>query len=321
MRPSERSGGLMFSLAYFTNRRDPKIEWMFRSLRREIEGKFAPAQIIVIDYHADDEGRREWLQKIVEKEYGGRSQIVHSTPKPCAWQGKYRKTKENHFAASNARNTAFALCSEEYIACVDDLSVFATGWYDQVRHAAIHGYIALGAYKKVKNLSVAEDGSYTFEEFPPGTDSRWGRGANGIVKADGSWMYGCSFALPIQAAIDVNGFNEKCDGTGMEDVEFGIRLHRKGYKFFYNRNMLTYESEEHHHDPGNEKFTRQSIMTTTGVMSDWVIYNNVTKTSMIRADGNHFDLRELRENCLNGVAFPDSKVEMDWRTGKPLREL
>lgn len=311
----------MFSLAYFTNRREPKIEWMFRSLKREVEGKFAPQQIIIVDFHAEEEGRRERFKEIASKEYGERSVIIHIPPKPCAVQGKYRKTKENHFAASNARNTAFAACGSDYLACVDDLSCLAVGWYDQVRHAAHHRYIALGAYKKVRNLDVKEDGSYAFDEFPPGTDSRWGMGANGIVKAHGNLMYGCSFALPIQAAIDVNGFNEKCDMTGFEDVEFGIRLERKGYRFFYNRNMLSYESDELHHTPGNEHFVRQSIMTTTGEMSDWAIYNRVTKTSMIRADGNHFDLSDLRQNFLNGNGFPMSIVENDWRTGKPLSEL
>lgn len=308
------------TIAYFTNRKNPKIEWFGKTLSRECrETGFSPSELIVIDYHAEDDGRRESVKKDLGE---GLSSIplYHICPKPCVWQGKHRKTKENYFAASNARNTAFARCSSEFIACVDDLSALERGWLNQVRHAMEHHYVVLGAYKKVIDLEVGSEAVTSYQYFAPGVDSRWNRGADGIVPADGSWLYGCSFALPIQAALDVNGFNEMCDATGMEDVEFGIRVGRKGYKFFYNRNMLTFESEELHHASGNEHFKRESILTTTGEMSDWAIYNRVTKTSIIRAD-NEFDLTELRQKILRGEDFPVPQTEIDWRTGKKLCQL
>lgn len=314
----------MITIAYFTSRTDPKIEWFFRSLKRELKGDFQNIEVIVVDYYmnVDPNGtRKSWMEKLLEAEGVTGLSVRHVPPKPSAWQGPHRFAKGEHFAASNARNTAFALCRGDYIACVDDLSVLMAGWFTQLRHSIEHKYLVLGAYKKVNNLSVDADGNPNYDPHPPGVDSRWNSGSDsGIVRAGGSWMFGCSFGLPLEYALKVNGFDELCDGTGMEDCEFGMRIERTGCKLFYNRNMLTLESDELHHIAGNQKFIREAIMTKQGVMSDWAILYGVRDTSKTWTLGNDFNLRDVREKVLRGEPFPKPTKDFDWRTGKPLSE-
>lgn len=310
----------MITLAYFTNRREPHFEWFCNTLSRELKANpGVEVDMLVIDYHAEDPDRREAFQHVFST-LTGRSSIRVVEPKPCAVQGRYRKTSANYFAASNARNTAFALCRTNYIACVDDLSALNPGWLGQVLHAEQHKYVVLGAYKKVLELRVGNDGWISYTPFPPGVDSRWAQGSdNGIVRAGGSWMFGCSFGLPITAAEKVNGFDELCDMVGMEDVEFGIRLERAGCELYYNRNMLTYESEEMHSAPGNEKFIRESVPHKSGVNSDWYIYNTVVKTHKTWTEGNDFTLSDMRKSVFAGNPFPMPTKTIDWRTGQPFK--
>ena len=221
----------MLTIAYFTCRRDPRTEWFFSSLKREAVN-VDEIDIIVVDYHADDDGRREDFKYKFHQFFGEQpdDKLRHVCPKPCIWQGKHRLTKNNYFAASNARNTAFALCRGDFIACVDDISALDIGWLPNVMHAKHHKYVALGAYKKVLKMSVNDHGGISYDEYPPGVDSRFSRGTDrGIMQVTGDWLFGCSFALPIEAALTVNGFDEICDGQGAEDYDFGIRLERAGY--------------------------------------------------------------------------------------------
>lgn len=320
---------MSLTLAYFTSRRNPHLEWFAASLRREIarEG-FRPRHILIVDFHADEQGRREETEAALGPIVWDLAPMVEIiAPKPCVWQGPHRLTTNQYFAASNARNTAFARCREDFIACVDDLSVFAPGWLNQVRHAMEHKYVALGAYKKVLNLRVDKEGGIGFDPYVPGVDSRWNSGADGIVMAAGSWFFGCSFAMPLEAALTVNGFDEICDGQGAEDYDFGMRVERAGYKLFYNRNMLTYESEEGHSTPGNQHFIRLSKpMPYDGqynIGSDHVLLRRVMReTDRVTTISNHYNLRELRNSALAGQPWPIMQnPQHDWRDGTPLSQM
>lgn len=302
------------------------IELFLRSLKREIKGVYSDLHVLVIDFYATTQERKDWLIRKIGEEEMGQLSVKHVPPKPCVWQGEHKLTKNEYFAASNARNTAFALCPDDFIACVDDLSVLMPGWLDQVRHAYEKRYIVLGAYKKVLNLKCDKRGDVTFDPFPPGVDSRWGSGSDGgIVRAGGSWMFGCSFALPIEWALKVNGSEPLCDGQGAEDTEFGIRLQRAGAKFFYNRNMLTLESEEGHTVPGNQKFIRDKkpmIYNGQTMDSDWVMYHKVTTENRYWTINNRENLSELRDHMLKGGSFPvHAEPTHDWRDGQPLSEM
>jgi len=223
------------TICYFTNRPDPKIRWFFDSLHRETGGDYTGIKVVVVDFFASE---RQWVIGIP---------ITHVAPKPTVWQGPHRLTKQDYFAASNARNTAICHAPDGWIAFVDDLSVLLPGWLNAVREAMREGYIVLGAYKKMKKLVVENGSVVSYEDFPGGVDSRWNLGRdNRPVTAAGSWLFGCSLAAPVSALVAIGGFPEICDGLGMEDCTAGMMLQNCDYTFKYDRRMLTYESEEDH---------------------------------------------------------------------------
>src|ERR1043165_3971320 len=95
------------TITYVTGRKDPKIDWFFDSLDRQIEGSGVTINevIVVSRYYLDYESLF----------------LTQVKPKPNVWQGEHRLTKEDWWAMSNARNTALCLCKADYIAYVDDL--------------------------------------------------------------------------------------------------------------------------------------------------------------------------------------------------------
>src|SRR4030095_12589600 len=181
---------MSLTIAYSTARRDPKLQWFLRSLHRETRGDYTDIRIVIIDFYALDR------DKPVER---FNNDFHWLPPKPNPWQGPHRLTKENWFAAANARNTALCLALDGYIAYVDDLSVLLPGWLLQVRAAMSAGYITCGAYKKVKNLEVDKKGNVVnYTELAAGIDNRLAH-ASTLTDCAGNWLYGCSCAIPVDA--------------------------------------------------------------------------------------------------------------------------
>jgi hypothetical protein len=309
------------TICYITARREPHIDWFFQSLERETRNtKGAPDyDVVVVDYYA-----REPLRK-AELGASARIPFKHTPPKPTVWQGPHRLTTKDYFAPSNARNTAICWSDSEWVAFVDDLSVLMPGWLNSVCEAMAGGYIALGSYKKVKNLKVTgPDATATYEEFDGGIDSRIKHcakhnQAGPLVPAAGSWMFGCSFAIRVEDFLSVNGSDENCDSVGGEDYNLGIRLQNSGKKFFYDLRMLTLESEEGHWtanpfvrwDKGTSPNDKSHALLKMCQQSTWA--------------PNYFGpggLRALRSAVLAGAPFPITQIpEHDWFDGQPLREM
>lgn len=310
------------TIAYFTSRKSPMIEWFFSSLNRETGGDYEGISIVVVD---------RWYGERPENIYDlwpyndGFGSLRHVSPKPCVWQGQHRLTKEDWFAASNARNTAICLAEDGWLAFVDDLSVLTPGWMNAVREAmaGCDKTITCGAYQKVGSLGVARDGTITsYEDRVAGMDNRWKYGStSGPVKCEGNWMFGCSLVAPVEAFLSINGFPEAlCDGMGFEDVIAGIMLEKKGYSFQYDCRMLTMEDDDLH--------SQLPIMKR----EDYGISPNDKSHAVLSiaqgGDGwhpNYFGeegIRGLRQRILAGEPFPIVKIpEHEWFTKTPLSEL
>lgn len=301
------------TIAFLTNRVEPQIRWFFDSLHRELDSDYSETKIVVVDFHADDPGRRDAFSKLTHWP------ITHVTPKPTVWQGKHRLTKIDYFAAANARNTAICLAPDGWIAFVDDLSVLMPGWLGGVRRGMAGNYGVLGSYKKVKDLVVDNGEVKSFTPNPSGVDSRWSLGSDtAAVHMNAADLYGCSFALPIEWLLNVNGFDENCDSLGSEDSILGARLQNMKYPFKYDLRMLTYESEEGHAGTVFKRFDK-------GVSP-----NDKSHAILAQARGstwapNYFGeggIRALRQRILAGEPFPVSQVpQHDWYDSQPLSEL
>ncbi len=325
------------SFGYFTNRLQPRFQWFADALCKQIGNDIKDVEVVLIDYWAlphssyayDPEVRIQSMKDIV----ADRFKFIHYSPSPCAMQGYFRQTKRDLFCASNARNTFLMVASHPYLVGVDDLSVPVDGWIDQVRHAADHKYVVCGAYKKVKGLFVTDGTITSYSEFPEGIDSRWRQGnTSGIVPIGGGQFYGSSFGVPLDMALKVNGFDLYCDMQAAEDYDFGIRLERAGAKIFFNRNMLTLESEEGHHLdqplPRNKKFVPYDRLPeslkafyTAGLDSDHVMLQSVLRERRITTLSRH-DLRKQRAKYEATRLFdlPEPN-QVDWRDGQPLSEM
>lgn len=316
----------MFTICYLTNRRNPRFDWFADSLllqlnRYEELYKGALPQVVVIDsqlWHPPFEQRMAMVHKLRQHLH-----VTHLPPKPCIWQGPHRLTQRDYFAAANARNTAACVANYNYLVFVDDLSVLTGNWLNEAGHAATHNYVVCGAYKKVRNLQVENGEVKHCDEFEHGIDSRWGIGSNeGMRPIGGGQMFGCSFGVPLEDYLNVNGQDEICDAIGGEDYNFGIRLEKAGRKIWYNRNMLTLESEEAHHE--EHPFIRIDKKTPDnpdGHDSSNVILNRTLKGGMW-TQGNHFMLRQTRETVKSLQGFPTPKAPTThWPDGQPLSEM
>lgn len=291
------------TVAYITNRKEPRHSWFRDSLLPQISALEIDVEIRAI------------------------SPFFDTPPKPCVWSGPHRLTSRDYFSAANARNTAAALCETDWIAFVDDLSVLGPEWLTAVRDAMAGDYIVIGTYEKVRKLVFENGKAVSFESFPAGRDTRLDvigqmfPGKTNPYPCDGAWMYGCSVAMPLEALLTINGFPEiLCDSLGGEDYMTGIALQNAGYRCKIDLRMLTLESEEDH------AIETPAIRWDPGISPNdksHMALDIATKSKRFENDfGEGFSLRELRDCVLKTGEFPIRLTpDREWFTGKPLKEL
>lgn len=319
------------TICYITGRLEPRFEWFADSLHRETRGDYAGINVLVVDYWADGNGGEEGPDPQERRAYfENRSHhpLRVVPPKPTVWQGKHRLTRQNYFAAANARNTGVCYAADGWIAYADDLAALAPGWLAEVRRAEREGYIALGAYRKVVGVEVCDGkivrpSDLQEPENEQGVDSRWSLG-EGLepVAVSGAVMYGCSVAMPVEALLVCNGWDERADarGLGSEDYLTGMLLERCGYAFRYCRRMLTIEEDHATATP----FVRE-IAALPGRPDASHVILGLVRDSDVREAPNYFPeggIREVRRRVLSGGEFPSAKIpEHDWYSGTRLEEL
>lgn len=299
----------MLTIAYMTCRNNPRFEWFVDGLRRQTISH--PFKLLVVDFFAAERDLAE---------YARASGITASSvePKPTVWQGAHRKTKENFFAASNARNTAICLADPGYLVFADDLSVPTPKWLERVKAAETGGYVVCGSYEKALEM-VVEDGILIHKkDHPPGHDAR--RVAQPTFgQCHPSWFYGCSCGAPLEAFLEINGYPEIADGMGYEDAVTGEAIARNGHKLFFDPEMLTIESEEAHHegkpfrrdDPGVSPHDKSHALLS--------ICKGATRFENYFGDGG---IRMVRAEARAGLGFPPATIpEHEWFTGKRLEDL
>lgn len=304
---------MKLSVAYMTSRKAPMIEWFFDSLHNETCGDYSGIQVVVVDFHAEAPGRRQDIEEMARTSY------VHVPPKPTFWQGRHRLTAVDYFAAANARNTAICHSEGDWIAFVDDLSVLLPGWLARVQEAMKLHYVVGGAYRKVEGL-VVTDGKVVFcRETDKGLDSRWNIGSDTtVVPLYGGSLFGY-MAAPLQAVLDANGYDERCDcvGMGAEDYTMGLMLGHAGHQIRYDRRMLAYESEERHHTGDVMVRVIEKIEGRKDASHEHL--EKITK-DVTRAP-NPFNLAEMRIMALNRWPLPLPQGDpINWYSQRPINE-
>lgn len=228
------------SIIYISNRMDARFEWFYSSLKRQSEeNKTVPIEIIYVD-SCKRERDAMFCDGLKKK------CVQHIAPLPSAVQGPHRLTHIDWWSASAARNTGFIHAKFDYIVFADDLSVLMPGWLDAVIQAATENYVVLGTYEK-RNDVVVEDGLLiSSTAIEGGMDSRIPQVSKVRTRVRGNWLFGCSFGMPTEFALEVNGFDEICNCIGAEDTQFGDRLLRVCPSMYFDTRMKTVESGELH---------------------------------------------------------------------------
>lgn len=318
----------MITIAYSTCRKDPKFQWFVDALYRQMqENRLTEHDIIFVDSYADSSERIEELKNIVKDRFSYR----HVPPKPTVWQGKYRKTNKNLFAAANHRNTAFVYALGSHIVFCDDCSVPRPGWLSHHLEAASRKEICAGIQTKVWDIEVVDGNVVNYDHDHVSVDSRV-KGTIEYCKNNGDpyknerqkalgkgWLFSNNFSIPMEFALKVNGFDEHYDGQyGCEDCDFSVRLCNAGYTIFLNPQCEIFESEEAH---GGEKFVEniEAKCIEGRHANDWYVNSQVG--SRYLTVGNRFKLEDLRK-MLHGDGLPHSfEIENDWRDGQSLGAL
>ena len=303
------------TLAYVTFRPNPKLEWWLDSLNKQADELHAwplIKRIVIVSPH-----------KITAAPV---CSYVITRPCPGVWQGPHRLTKADYFDVANARNTAIALAPTSHIVFSDDLSVLMPGWLQQVVDALnseeLSRKIVCGAYRKVNKLNVVDGKVASFEDHPPGVDHRTllVRGSE-PQPCRGQWAFGCSLMAPIEALLSVNGYDQDTASLSYEDVVLGQMLENRGHEFVFAPRMMTYESEELHHDPSNPRYLRWDPGVSPNDMSHRML--QMLKDGRNWAPNYYpWPLREMRQRILAGEPFPIvQNPQHHWFTGHRLQEL
>ena len=322
----------MLNVSYLTSRKEPCWKWFLDSFHREVKGNYENIQILVCDFWSQPIPHENWTEADVAKRRDEFFKMCHTDhvklfpPKPTVWQGPHRLTKNDYFAASNARNSCICHAQDGTIAFVDDLSVLLPGWYDCILKSMHDGYIVCGAYKKVLALVVEKGEVVYYREHKAGLDTRYAMGlADRPVPLPGGAMYGCSLAMPMEAILDVGGFFEVADTCGMggEDYLCGLLLEQRGWKIMYDIRMMTLESEERHHW---QKPMKRVIEKNEGDAQDssWAVLNPVVGGKMKQFENNFGEggIAGLRQRVLAGEPFPIMRIpEHSFYSGKHLSQL
>lgn len=316
-----------FTVCYITHRKEPMVEWFLDSFHRECGGDYSNIKLVLIDFWAQPVD--DWTQADVDTRKAlfaskARGPFFHIPPKPTVWQGQYRLAKINYFAASNARNTGLCMAPDGYLVYADDLSVLLPGWWAQVKLCAENSWIGLGTYDKVLNLVVENGEVKSFDPHPHGEDTRRRHCKDSSPLAvSGSWMFGCSVAIPTEVLLNINGFDEDCDSMSGEDYIAGIMMEKqRTHKFVFLPQMKTLESEERHFIEA--PFPR--IIKPTHKLSPYKDSSHVILNQVIHGNRNiapnYQVMRETRDLVLRGEPFPIIQCpQHDWRDGQEIRKM
>ena len=231
----------MISLIYLTNRIDCKFHWAFDSFFNQYDNSIVVEWIIVDFYKSNSEKRSEYFFDHISDKFN----FKHINPKPCSIQGKYKITKDEWFAAANARNTGICYADGSYAVFIDDLSILGPKWWEAVKRGFQSSQVIAGCYAKIKGLDVGNGVRISGEDTDGGLDARLKQSRTSRY-VSGTELFGCSFGIPVDTYLSINGMDEALNGLGMEDCVFGIQLQKAGHKIWFDVDMYSEENDEMH---------------------------------------------------------------------------
>lgn len=304
------------TIAQCTCRTEPHLDWLIDSLLPQINAG-ETVEVLQIKHGASPEIARFAAPS------GATVNVRIEPPKPTVWSGPFRLCKDEWWSKSNDLNSAICLARGEWFATCDDRSVLMPGWLDAVRRAMEGEYAVCGSYSKRHNV-IVQNGIIIDRGSHDGTDPRSSGGDHrrtmGIVKAPGQWWFGCTNALPLEWALQVNGYSELYDSLRAEDCNFGMMLQNNNYPIRYEIGMEVLQDRT----PGQ---CGPVLKSTCKEKHPNDVHDKghaaLKRYSRARASQHHWNIREIRAQVQAGMPFPhhNGQPATDWFDGQPIAEF
>lgn len=246
--------------------------------------------------------------------------IRHIPPKPSVWD------KAGAWRVCNMLNTAISYCRGELIVRIDDCSSFNPGFLKRFWRWYRHGYFAQALvvyhhgtrplvyneearklYHRTSTSPVVENETYDDivkkldSLYKPGEiikDSRWRffEGEDVVIGDMKTWFYGYG-SFSLEAALKVNGFDEKFDGSkSLEEVDLGSRFSMAGFNKLIMDESLTVI--EHFHNPLKAVWYKGKVPKC-----NYGLYQYNSITGSFRANESKLSLEDckwIRHNVCKG---------------------
>lgn len=294
---------MRLTISFITGRATPRLDWLLATLMPQLAAD-DEIEVLVIDML----GRSP--EALGTSRHPCKNVRVRVKPaKPTAWQGAHRVTSCDWWAKSSSMNTAFVLCDTDYVAFVDDCCRLGPKWLATVRRGARRRESVLaGTYDKIERGHVVRDHR---RHLAPG----------GKPNCGGGWLYGCTFALPLEWALEANGAEEGCDGMGTEDYIFGFMLANNGHQIDFVPDMAVSQERPESATPGVPSIGLRRTDKGTSP-------HDKSHAALARFRGRKStefspDLRALRAARAEGRLtwpLPDPDLR-DWYDGQLVREM
>lgn len=295
---------MKLTIAFITGRPEPHLDWLLESLAPQV-ARDDEIHVLVIDARG-----RSPDQLGILPSYGHWVPAVRvELPKPTPWQGAHRITACDWWAKSSSMNTALVLCETDYIAFSDDCCRFGPKWLETVRYGERKRKSVLaGTYDKIERGVVT-------------SDTRRGLAPKGKLNCGGGWLYGCTFALPLEWALEANGAEEGCDGMGTEDYIFGFMLENNGHRIDFVPDMAVTQERTEISLPGTPSITLRR--SDKGVSPHDKSHSALARFRTRKRTEFTPDLRAMRARRAAGdLSWPMPNPEMrDWYDQELIREM
>lgn len=296
---------MKLTIAFLTGRSEPRLDWVIDGL---ITQKRADDEIEIIAVDLAGRTVAELAPTAGHALACGIS-IRAVSPKPTIWQGAHRVTSRDWWAKSNAWNTVLCLATHGYIASLDDRCTLSADWLAIVRSAErARASVIAGAYEKIERGQATQD-------------SRLAHAPRGKINCGGGWLYGCTFCLPLDWALTVNGAEEGCDGMGHEDCIFGLMLANAGYRVDYVPAMKVTQRRDEATAIPNTGGSAPLRRTDKGVSPNDKSHAALARFGKRTRTEFTPDLRALRALVQAGGPWPIPPKDLnprDWYDGQPI---
>lgn len=314
------------TVGLITKRSDPHIDWALESLKKQTFPHKDFEYIIVDGYY---HRRKDEVAKLI-KDMNLDFPVLHIPDKASRWKGQRP-------CISNARNTVIIFANGKYIVHADDCCKMKDNWLERHSMWLKEGYLSAGGWIGCQDITL--DGKCIEGTYGPEQRLKM---MNVPLLVDNRMLYGGNFGYPLEAALDINGFDEYLDGElGQDDVDFGIRLARKGYRTIFDPFcMVEYYLMTHNYDKMVEPINRRLKSGVYHFANELAMQELLQDNRRTWTRGNTIDLRRSRElfgtgnNIGNGFGkwkYPLEDIfqmmqgfidgnPIDWRDGKLIEE-